>query len=145
MSNVEKKTLYLLMTVFPSLLDLYYTHPGEIRFQITNLLRAGYYKYVNDLQKDEFQKYSLLLIENIKTWKLTELEVILIIDSFCDEYLDFVKKERRLLWIQLKQLVESNDVFIKFNTEYNEKSTDEHLNILTQADNYFNSINCIDY
>jgi len=138
MSSIEFRTLFLLLTVFPSLLDLYYKDSGDLRFQINIIVRAGYYKYLDEINEVYFKKISLEFINSIREWNLSDIEVLLVFDNYCEQYLEYVKKERKLLWMQFKNMLASNKKFSDFVNACAGSISENQLSSLDRAEEFFN-------
>jgi len=130
LSKIDSKSLFLLAIAFPSLIDLYYKDAKELRFRVSTLFQAGYSKaaLINDVSKS--RKITLDYLDFLKSLGFKEIQVLWFIDSYCDQYLDYVKKQRKLLWNDVKKVVVSDSIFIEFNN----KKTDEILPYLEQVD-----------
>lgn len=142
MSDLTKKTLFLLVCVFPSILDIFYKNK-YFRYQVGIILKAGY-PYIdkdNSLNQVALRELTTRFIEEIRGFKLKDIEVLLIFDNFCDEYLENVRKERRFLWQQMKQMIESNEIYVNFNSNYNSNSSDGDYAVLERAEKVFIFIN----
>lgn len=118
-SNNRRHAIILLSIIFPSVLDLYYKENKDLYYQCSIVFKAGYNAILSQLQEDRLKEISLLIIEYLKTLKLTKIEVLLLFDTYIVEYSDYVKHERKYLWQQMKNLIDSNDKYIEFLNSLN--------------------------